>query len=75
MALTLGYFSKRIMHVPYRLPESFGLMVIVAALVFGEPAITTWLGTGWFISKGIIFLAGVCVSLFYLWVLTNRNDE
>jgi O-antigen/teichoic acid export membrane protein len=35
MATTLGIYSKKIMHVPYRLPESFGLMVIFAALVFG----------------------------------------
>lgn len=75
MAITLGIYSKRIMHVPYRLPESFGLMVIFAALVFGEPTITDWLGTSWLISKGLIFLTGICVSVFYLWVLTSRSDD
>lgn len=75
MATTLGIYSKRIMHVPYRLPESFGLMVIFAALVFGEPTISGWLGTGWLISKGLIFVAGIFVSGFYLWVLTNRSED
>lgn len=75
MALTLGYFSKKIMHVPYRLPESFGLMVVFAGLVFSEPAISSWLGSGWLVSKGLIFLAGIFVSIFYLWVLTGRNEK
>lgn len=75
MATTLGIYSKKIMHVPYRLPESFGLMVIFAALVFGEPTISTWLGTSWLVSKGLIFLIGIFVSVFYLWVLTYTSDE
>lgn len=75
MATTLGIYSKKIMHVPYRLPETFGLMIIFAALVFGEPRITAFLGTGWLVSKGMIFVTGICVSGFYLWVLTSRNDE
>lgn len=75
MALTLGYFSKKIMHVPYRLLESLGLMVIFAALVFGEPTFSTILGASWIISKGLIFTAGFFVSGFYLWVLTYRNEE
>lgn len=75
MALTLGYFSRKIMHVPYRLRESLGLMVVFAGLVFGEPTISAWFGTGWLISKGLIFLTGICVSVFYLWVLIIRNDD
>lgn len=75
MALTLGFFSKKIMNVPYRLPESLGLMLIFAGLVFGEPAISGWLGTGWLVSKGLIFITGIFVMSLYLWVLTNRNDE
>jgi O-antigen/teichoic acid export membrane protein len=75
MATTLGIYSKKIMHVPYRLPESFGLMVIFAALVFGEPTITARLGTGWLLSKGLIFVVGIFVSGFYLWVLTSRSED
>lgn len=75
MALALGYFSRKIMHVPYRLRESFGLMVIFAGLVFGEPFITDFFDASWPISKGFIFFAGICVSIFYLWVLTIRDDE
>ncbi|MDR9408048.1 MAG: oligosaccharide flippase family protein [Balneolaceae bacterium] len=66
MALTLGIYSKTIMHVPYRLPESFGLMVIFAALVFGEPIIVGWLSTGEIIGKMILFIIGLVVAGGYL---------
>lgn len=75
MATVLGLYSKKIMEVPYRLPESFGFMGIIAALVFVEPAFTDWIAKGWMISKAIILMAGIFVSILYLKVLTIRNDE
>lgn len=73
MALTLGIYSKNIMHVPYRLPESFGLMVIIATLVFGEPAITQWLSMGEITGKIILFLTGLVVAAAYLYSLIRSR--
>jgi len=73
MALTLGIYSKNIMHVPYRLPESFGLMVIFAALVFGEPAITEWLSMGEITVKISLFLTGLVVAVAYLYSLIRSR--
>jgi len=75
MATVLGLYSKRIMEVPYRLPESFGFMGVIAALVFVEPFVSVWLDAGWLISKGMILTTGIIVSILYLKVLTVRNDE
>jgi O-antigen/teichoic acid export membrane protein len=66
MALTLGIYSKNIMHVPYRLPESFGLMVIIAVLVFGETVIFGWFGTGEVTGKIILLIIGLVVAGGYL---------
>lgn len=74
MALTLGYFSRKIMHVPYRLPESFGLMVVFAALVFGEPTISTWFGTGLIATKSLIVTAGIGLISLYLWTLLRSGS-
>jgi O-antigen/teichoic acid export membrane protein len=75
MATVLGLYSKRIMEVPYRLPESFGFMGIIAALVFVEPSVSVWLDAGWLISKSLTLTTGIFVSILYLKVLTVRNDE
>lgn len=74
MALTLGYFSKKIMHVPYRLPESFGLMVVFAGLVFGESTVSGWLNTGEITGKMILFCTGLIVVTGYLRMLV-RSDS
>lgn len=66
MAMTLGVYSKKIMDVPYRLPESLGLMVIFATLVFGETFISDWLGTGEISGKIILLFFGVGVTGAYL---------
>jgi len=73
MALTLGYFSKKMLHVPYRLPESLGLMVIFAALVFGEPAISGWLSMGELTGKIILFFVGLVVAGVYLLKLARSR--
>ena len=75
MATVLGLYSKKIMEVPYRLPESFGFMGVIAALVFIEPAVTGWMDAGWAVSKGIILMTGFFVTVFYLKVLTIGNEE
>lgn len=74
MALTLGVYSKKVMHVPYRLPESFGLMVIFAALVFGESVIAGWLGTGEITGKIILFFAGFIAAGGYLVKLVGSDN-
>ena len=75
MATVLGLYSKKIMEVPYRLPESFGFMGLIAALVFVEPVITDWFDAYWAFSKGITLMIGIIVSISYLKVLTIRSDE
>ena len=75
MATTLGIYSKKIMHVPYRLPESFGLMVIFAALVFGEATISAWLGIGWIATKSLIVAFSLIVISLYLWVLVHFGES
>ena len=66
MAVTLGIYSKKVMDVPYRLPESFGLMAVLAVLVFGEPYIQQWLD-GVMLVKGILLISGVAATVLYLW--------
>lgn len=73
MAVTLGLYSKKIMDVPYRLPESFGLMIIMAGLVFGESYVGELLNIPELFSKGLILIAGFIVTILYLWKLAKRE--
>jgi O-antigen/teichoic acid export membrane protein len=66
MAATLGIFSRKVMEVPYRLPESFGLMAAAAGLIFAEPWLAETLGIGEIFVKGIVLLAGVLFVGAYL---------
>lgn len=66
MAVTLGIYSKKVMNVPYQLPASFGLMAILAVLVFGEPYLQLWLD-GLLLGKSLILGSGIAVTAFYLW--------
>jgi O-antigen/teichoic acid export membrane protein len=75
MATTLGIYSKRVMEVPYRLPESFMMMAAVAALIFAEPALAGWLGVGWMVVKGGIFLLGIVIIAIYLKLLTTDKKR
>ncbi len=75
MATTLGIFSKKVMNVAYRLPESFGLMGVMAALIFTEPWLMNWLGTGWLLSKVLIMAGGVFTIALYLQLLVTRSDS
>lgn len=75
MATTLGIFSKNVMDVPYRLPESFGLMAAITALVFAEPWFMQWTGNGWMLPKVIILIAGITVIVLYLRLLLPTPNE
>jgi O-antigen/teichoic acid export membrane protein len=72
MATTLGIFSKKVMDVPYRLPESFGLMAVFAGLVFAEPWFTEMLKGGVIFSKILLIMAGVTVIFAYVRYLTRE---
>jgi O-antigen/teichoic acid export membrane protein len=72
MATTLGIFSKKVMDVPYRLPESFGLMVVIAGLVFAEPWFTELFNGGVIFSKILLIMAGVTVIFAYVRYLTRE---
>jgi O-antigen/teichoic acid export membrane protein len=74
MATTLGLYSKNVMDVPYRLPESFGLMVAAAILVFAESSITEIVNGGEFVVKGMILFAGLAVTALYLWFFSQPAD-
>ena len=75
MATTLGIYSKKVMDVPYRLPESFGLMIALAGLVFAEPWFTEVLNGGELYSKGIILIAGTALALVYVKLLGFDKEE
>ncbi|TVP98536.1 MAG: hypothetical protein EA359_18100 [Balneolaceae bacterium] len=66
MAVTLGIFSKKVMHVHYHLPQSFALMAVLAVLVFGEPAFQN-LFAGEIITKFVLLITGIFVTALYLW--------
>jgi ABC-type cobalamin transport system permease subunit len=67
--VTLGIFSQKIMHVPYRLPQSFALMVVLAVLVFSEPVFQN-LFEGDIMSKIVLLVSGLIVTALYLWRFT-----
>ena len=73
MATTLGIYSKKVMEVPYRLPESFGLMAVMAALVFAEPMVMDLINNGWMLSKILITFIGLIAITIYLKVLLSKT--
>jgi O-antigen/teichoic acid export membrane protein len=75
MATTLGLYSKKVMEVPYRLPGSFGLMAVMAALVFAEPMVMDLINNGWLLSKIVITFIGLIVIVIYLKVLLSSSEK
>ena len=75
MATILGLYSKKIMAVPYRLPESFGLMVLIAGLIFGEPYLVEIFNLDWLISKIILLAAGLLITFLYLKLLLPSDKK
>lgn len=74
MATTLGIFSKNVMHVPYRLPESFGLMGVSAGFVFAQPWVAGWMIGGEPGSKIVLLVMGLIIAGGYLRLLTSSKD-
>ena len=66
MAVTLGVYSKKVMDVPYRLPESFSLMVLMAALVFFEPLAAELLNAGSIAVRLVLIGTGLLIMTAYL---------
>jgi len=75
MAITLGLYSKKVMEVPYRLPESFGLMAVMAGLVFLEPTVMDLLSNGWLLSKILVTFFGLIVIAVYLKILLPSSER
>ncbi|MEX1268773.1 MAG: lipopolysaccharide biosynthesis protein [Balneolaceae bacterium] len=69
MAITLGIYSKRVMHVPYRLPESFVLMGLLAVVVFAAPLF----GEGILLQKILPLVLGVAGITGYVYLLAERE--
>lgn len=69
MAIILGIYSKRVMHVPYRLPESFGLMGGLAVVVFAAPLF----GEGILLQKVLPLALGIVGITGYVYMLAERN--
>ena len=63
------------MAVPYRLPESFGLMVLIAGLIFGEPYLVEIFNLDWLISKIILLAAGLLITFLYLKLLLLSDKK
>jgi O-antigen/teichoic acid export membrane protein len=74
MALTLGYYSKKIMEVPYRLPAAIVLMTVSASLVFAQPWVMSALDAGEIVVKSVLLAAGLLVTVVYLRILTRGQS-
>lgn len=74
MAVTLGLYSKNVMDVPYRLPESFGLMAIAGGLVLADTRISDLINAGEMLSNSLILLVGVVITAIYAFTLLRKPD-
>lgn len=75
MALILGNYSKKVMYVPYRLPESFTLVLFLGGIVFLESALSSHAVDVY--AKILLMVAGLASVAFYLYRLvdTQISDE
>ena len=73
MAIILGIYSQRVMKVPFKMPETFFLMAMLAGAVFSEPMLTVYLESI-VLSKSLILIFGVSVTAAYLRKLTLRDE-
>ncbi len=67
MAFVMGIYSKRVMHVEYHLPASFGLMVLCAAVVYLEPELSAAMGTDSLVPALIACTGGLIATGGYLY--------
>ncbi|PWN08195.1 lipopolysaccharide biosynthesis protein [Rhodohalobacter mucosus] len=75
MAVTLGLYSRKVMEVPYRLTESFALMVLTGGLVFAEPWFATQIPVGEMALRILLLISGALISVAYLaWYLKKSAE-
>jgi len=73
MAIVLGIYSQRVMNIPFKMPETFLLMAILAGAVFSEPMLTAYLESV-VLSKSIILIFGISATVLYLRKLILTED-
>lgn len=73
MAIVLGIYSQKVMNVPFKMPETFLLMVVLTTAVFSEPLLTAYLDSI-ILSKGLILFAGISATGIYLRKLIITED-
>lgn len=73
MAVILGVYSQKVMKVPFKMPETFLLMAILAIAVFSEPMLTAYLDST-ILSKGMILFTGISATVIYLRKLIITED-
>lgn len=73
MALLLGNYSKKVMYVPYRLPESFALIALLGGLVFLEPVFIGLLGIVY--AKSLLVFVGLSALGLYLYLFVDTDIE
>ena len=67
MACVLGVYSKRVMEVQYRMPLSFGLMVVCAALVYSAPYLSAVLGVGVTAGSWLMMIPGIFIIVLFVY--------
>ena len=73
MAFVLGLYSKRVMEVNYRLPTSFGLMVVCTVLVYLAPALSDVLAVGITAASWLMLIPGLLFIGLYVYLLEKRT--
>lgn len=73
MAIVLGIYSQKVMNVPFKMPETFLLMIFLATAVFSEPILTAYLDSV-ILSKGVILFSGISATIIYLRKLIITED-
>jgi len=63
----LGVYSKRVMEVQYRMPLSFGLMVVCAALVYSAPYLSAVLGVGVTAGSWLMMIPGIFIIVLFVY--------
>lgn len=73
MAFVLGIYSKRVMEVNYRLPISFGLMVVCTVLVYSAPALSDVLAVGITAASWLMLIPGLLFIGLYVYLSEKRT--
>lgn len=73
MALLLGNYSRRVMYVPYRLPESFTLVLFLGGIVFLESFLSNLAGNMY--AKIVLLGIGLAALAIYLYKLVDTQID